>query len=107
VRSTTLLTVFFGLVVAGCGGSAAPPDAPAASQHPAARGPSPQVLIDRTKVKTDLAALRSAIRTHRGIHGAPPPATELEALDTHYEVGTEYDYDETAGTLRSRTHPSL
>lgn len=80
-------------------------------QHPStatAMGqPTPAAVIDEVKIKLDLAVLRRTIQSQQGTSGSSPLRTELEKLETNYKIGEEYSYDESTGTLSSKSRPEL
>jgi hypothetical protein len=95
------------LLVAACEKPAPPPPTGRPATGTVGGAPTPAALVDRVRVQTDLAALRSAIQIYRGTNNAFPSQSNLDALQTNYRIGVEYDYDATTGVVRSRTWPEL
>jgi len=113
ILARTLFCLLLLALLPACGGDndtdeapvAQPADRPVDSDAFGKR--SPQSTIDRTKVKTDLISMRAQIRLMHGSNSAYPSKEELEFLQTQYKIGVEYEYDQKAGEVRSKTFPKL
>jgi hypothetical protein len=93
-------------LILACGGDDAAPAA-APRDAPTATGSTARTTLDRVRVKADLSAIRSAVRTWSGMNeGALPPdvaALGLQGL----QYPDAYTYDASTGEVHCAELPDL
>lgn len=101
-----VLLVSFALAVGACGASdEAAPSAPVG--EPTATGSHARVALDLVRVKADLGAIRSALRTWKGMHEDEWPP-DLDSLGlTGLQYPDAYTYDAATGEVSCPELPSL
>jgi len=92
------------LLALACGLAPSPTDAPTAPPPVAAAAAD---TLDRVKVATDLAALRTAIRLYQGENEGvnPPTLRDVSVQGLHYPG--YYTYDPMTGSVVCPEHPAL
>ena len=92
------------LLLAGCEVREPAP----ADDGPSSTASSARVILDRVRVSTDLAVLRSAIRMYRAAHEdqLPPDLQALEILG-QLQYPDAYDYDPSSGGVSCSELPGL
>jgi hypothetical protein len=105
-RPLSLPLVFLSLHFAACGASEEPePEAPVG--EPTATGSHARVTMDRVKVQADLGAIRSALRTWKGMHEGEWPA-DLDTLGLNgLQYPDAYTYDAATGEVTCAELPDL
>jgi hypothetical protein len=114
IRAGLVVTVLL-LALGGAGCEREPASAREMAERAGVKNPTGDRIaeqvttaVPRAGVQIELAGLRAAILTHQRMHdGQSPPS--LDALETvsRLQFPDEYDYDPSAGTVRSRTFPDL
>lgn len=92
------------LLVIACSGEPASEGAP--MDAPTSSSSAPRVTIDRVRVTTDLAAIRTAIRGHRTMHDSfPSSLDDLQLSGLSYPDA--YSYDASSGEVSCSEFPGL
>lgn len=103
-RTTPLLAV---ALLLGCSESPSRLDPTPEDANSPIAGGSPKALLDRAKVGTDLAAIRTAIQMYRADH-EDANAPSLESLGvTGLQYPDAYTYDAATGTVTCDELPGL